>query len=95
MTSHAPEYHQHEEFRNRSAKLAEIRKIGIDPYPHTYAPTHTLHQLTEKYERFRKDGKLPATFEVVYGHAWKPAARPKTKIDLGAGFAPVTFHGKK
>ena len=54
-----------------------------------------LKQLTEKYERFRKDGKLPATFEVVYGHAWKPAARPKTKIDLGAGFAPVTFHGKK
>ena len=22
-------------------------------------------------------------------------ARPKTKIDLEAGFAPVTFHGKK
>lgn len=54
-----------------------------------------LKQITEKYERFRKDGKLPATFEVVYGHAWKPAARPKTKIDLEAGFAPVTFHAKK
>ena len=54
-----------------------------------------LKQITENYQRFRKDGKLPATFEVVYGHAWKPAARPKTKIDLGAGLAPVTFHGKK
>ena len=54
-----------------------------------------LKQLTANYERYRKDGKLPATFEVVYGHAWKPVARPKTKIDLGAGFAPVTFHGKK
>jgi malonyl-CoA O-methyltransferase len=54
-----------------------------------------LKRLTENYERFRKDGKLPATFEVVYGHAWKPLARPKTKIDLEAGFAPVTFHGKK
>ena len=54
-----------------------------------------LKQLTENYERFRKDGKLPATFEVIYGHAWKPAARPKTKIDLEAGFAPVTFHAKK
>ena len=30
-----------------------------------------LAGLTERYERFRKDGKLPATFEVVYGHAWK------------------------
>jgi malonyl-CoA O-methyltransferase len=24
------------------------------------------------YERHRRDGRLPATFEVVYGHAWKP-----------------------
>jgi malonyl-CoA O-methyltransferase len=29
-----------------------------------------LKQLTANYERYRKDGKLPATFEVVYGHAW-------------------------
>ena len=24
------------------------------------------------YEMHRRDGRLPATFEVVYGHAWKP-----------------------
>jgi lysyl-tRNA synthetase, class II len=49
MTSHVPEYHQHEEFRNRSAKLAEIRELGIDPYPHIYYPNHTLQQLADKY----------------------------------------------
>jgi malonyl-CoA O-methyltransferase len=27
----------------------------------------------------RRDGRLPATFEVVYGHAWKAA--PKTGAD--------------
>ncbi|MBK8337564.1 MAG: malonyl-ACP O-methyltransferase BioC [Sterolibacteriaceae bacterium] len=27
------------------------------------------------YEMHRRDGRLPATFEVVYGHAWKPAPR--------------------
>ncbi len=27
------------------------------------------------YEAMRRDGKLPATFEVVYGHAWKVAPR--------------------
>lgn len=27
--------------------------------------------MVEMYESFRKDGKLPATYEVVYGHAWK------------------------
>lgn len=32
-------------------------------------------QLVENYERLRRDGKLPATYEVVYGHAWKPSPR--------------------
>ncbi len=27
--------------------------------------------MVEMYESFRKDGKLPATYEVIYGHAWK------------------------
>ena len=26
-------------------------------------------------ERFRREGRLPATYEVVYGHAWKPEPR--------------------
>jgi malonyl-CoA O-methyltransferase len=26
------------------------------------------------YECFRQDGRLPATYEVVFGHAWMPAA---------------------
>lgn len=45
-----------------------------------------LQQLAQRYEQFRaEDGKLPATFEVVYGHAWKPAPRPAGDV------APVTF----
>jgi len=27
-------------------------------------------RLQDNYERFRRDGRLPATYEVVYGHAW-------------------------
>jgi malonyl-CoA O-methyltransferase len=34
-----------------------------------------LTGVSRNYEAFRRDGKLPATFEVVYGHAWKPAPR--------------------
>lgn len=30
-----------------------------------------LGDLTERYEQFRSAGKLPATYEVVYGHAWR------------------------
>jgi malonyl-CoA O-methyltransferase len=34
-----------------------------------------LSQVAQNYEALRRDGKLPATFEVIYGHAWKPAPR--------------------
>ena len=36
-------------------------------------------RVLENYERLRRDGKLPATFEVIYGHAWKP--QPKAIAD--------------
>ena len=32
-------------------------------------------KVLDNYEIFRKDGKLPVTFEVVYGHAWKLESR--------------------
>ena len=28
-------------------------------------------RVTENYERLRRDGKLPTTYEVIYGHAWR------------------------
>jgi len=45
-------------------------------------------RMTRAYERFRREGRLPATFEVVYGHAWKV---PPTKLADGrqvVAFAP-------
>ncbi|MDE2140124.1 MAG: malonyl-ACP O-methyltransferase BioC [Gammaproteobacteria bacterium] len=33
-------------------------------------------KLAAAYERFRRDGRLPATYEVVYGTAWTPAYLP-------------------
>lgn len=44
--------------------------------------------LTENYERLRHNGKLPATFEVVYGHAWKP--QPRVTKD-GAAIIKTSF----
>ena len=34
-----------------------------------------LDSVTRNYEAFRGEGRLPATFEVVYGNAWKPLPR--------------------
>jgi len=31
-----------------------------------------MQGMIDAYETFRKEGRLPATYEVVYGHAWAP-----------------------
>jgi lysyl-tRNA synthetase, class II len=45
-----PEYHNHEEFQNRSRKLAELKSLGIEPYPHKYSATHTAKGLLDQYQ---------------------------------------------
>jgi malonyl-CoA O-methyltransferase len=42
--------------------------------------------MIDALEGFRREGRLPATFEVVYGHAWKPEPR------LADGRAIVRLH---
>lgn len=44
-----PEYHQQEEFQNRTRKLAEIRQTGVEPYPHKYIPLNTALQLQQQF----------------------------------------------
>ena len=34
-----------------------------------------LQAARAEYETLRRDGRLPASFEIVYGHAWKPEPR--------------------
>jgi len=48
-------------------------------------------RMAAAYEMFRVDGRLPATFEIVYGHAWRPEydRRPT------AGEAVVEFHPRR
>lgn len=45
-------------------------------------------RLLKNYEQLRRDGKLPATYEIVYGHAWKP--RPRVTRD-GAAIINTSF----
>jgi malonyl-CoA O-methyltransferase len=41
-----------------------------------------LAEVRGRYERHRRDGVLPATYEVVYGHAWAPV--PGTRPQDGS-----------
>ncbi len=38
-------------------------------------------RLEQRYEALRTDGRLPATFEIVYGHAWKLDRPARTTAD--------------
>ena len=42
-----------------------------------------LERVLAAYESFRKDGRLPATYEVVYGAAWGSAGRPAAAVHDG------------
>ena len=46
-----PDYFRWDDFKKRSEKLAEIREMGMNPYPHKYEPTHAIRDLNSKYEK--------------------------------------------
>lgn len=69
-------------YNDVTAVLRDLKDIGAH-----HAGKARVHGLTGKdrfrrfeaaYEQLRRDGKIPATFEVVYGHAWAPAQPPSS-----------------
>ena len=42
-----------------------------------------LAAFSAAYEKFRRDGRLPATYEVVYGTAWAPKFMPMAALQRG------------
>ena len=50
-----------------------------------------LQNLTQNYEQFRQNGKLPATFEVIYGHAWRPISMRPAGQENNIDYMPITF----
>ncbi len=61
-------------YNDAYALMRELKEIGA----HNIAQTRTrnltsksrLKAVVKAYEQFRVDGVLPASYEVVYGHAW-------------------------
>lgn len=78
------------------AMVAELKGAGAScamrARRHGLAGRHAWENARAAYEALRTDGKLPATFEVVYGHAWK--AQPKKTTD-GRSVIRFNRHGAK
>ena len=74
------------------AVMQDLRRIGAHNATAGRAQGMTgkgvWSRVLENYERLRRDGKLPATFEIIYGHAWKPQPR---KIADGRAIIRMDF----
>lgn len=57
--------------------MRELKAIGAHNVAqdrrHSLTGKQRLKAMAAAYETFRHNDKLPATYEVVYGHAWSPA----------------------
>jgi malonyl-CoA O-methyltransferase len=49
-----------------------------------------LRVMTETYERYRDNGTLPASYEVVYGLAWAPEISKMNSQENGVVKIPLT-----
>ncbi len=65
------------------AVMQDLRDIGAHNATAGRAPgmlgKARWARIVRNYETLRRDGKLPATFEIIYGHAWKSV--PKKTAD--------------
>ena len=54
-----------------------------------------LDRMTAAYEQCRRDGRLPATHEVVYGQAWRPTGEPRGRNAGGEVMVPIHQIGRR
>jgi malonyl-CoA O-methyltransferase len=62
-------------YKNVKGLLNDLKLMGAhyvnSPTPRGLAPKNIFDKLSQNYETYRTEsGLIPATFEIVYGHAW-------------------------
>jgi malonyl-CoA O-methyltransferase len=63
-------------YGNLGALFNDLRKLGshnnFAGKRLTLTGKTRFKQMVEQYETYRAEGLLPATYEIIYGHAWRP-----------------------
>ena len=74
-------------YQDGMAVMRDLKSIGARNAtagrPRSLLGRERLQRVLTAYEGFRKDGKLPATYEVVYGAAWGSAGRAAASAHAG------------
>jgi len=73
-------------YKEATTLMRDLKAVGAHNVtagrPHGLTGKQRLQKVIKAYERFRMDdGLLPATYEVIYGHAWAPL--PRNDDDIG------------
>ena len=70
-------------YQDARSVMTDLKSIGANTPMHgQYRGLLTpgkLQRVLDAYEGFRQQDVLPASFEVIYGHAWKPVSPAKTR----------------
>jgi malonyl-CoA O-methyltransferase len=66
-------------YTDANALMRELKALGAHNVtaarPRGMMGRERWSRMLRGLDAFRRDGRLPASFEVIYGHAWKPAPR--------------------
>ena len=73
-------------YQEATTLMRDLKAVGAHNVtagrPHGLTGKQRLQKVIKRYEQFRMDdGLLPATYEVIYGHAWAPI--PRDVDDMG------------
>ncbi|MDE2070548.1 MAG: malonyl-ACP O-methyltransferase BioC [Gammaproteobacteria bacterium] len=83
-------------YANVPALAQDLKAIGAHNVtagrPRGLGGRRRAANLAAAYERFRRDGRLPATYEVVYGTAWTPAYLPAGMLTASERDAALSAH---
>jgi malonyl-CoA O-methyltransferase len=81
-------------YKDAVTLMRDLKSIGARNEtagrPRTLLGRAHLQRVFKAYESFRTDGRLPATYEVVYGAAWGTAGRPTASAHTGEVNIPIS-----
>ncbi len=82
-------------YTDARAVMRDLKQVGAHNItggrPRGLTGRGRFARVMQAYEGFRRDGRLPATWEVIYGHCWKPEREnAKVRQDEDAVRVPLS-----